>query len=50
MEQRAVNEKNFFQTVPWNQLPKDRVGIAPLKLLLGKLLYNHIRGEFLGLV
>jgi hypothetical protein len=31
-------------------LPKDRVGIAPLKKFLGKLLYNHIRGEFLGLV
>jgi hypothetical protein len=50
MEQRAVNEKNFFQTAPWNQLPKDRVGIAPLKRFLGKLLYNHIRGEFPGLV
>jgi hypothetical protein len=43
--QRHVNEKNFFETKLWNQLPKDLVGIAPLKGFLGKLLYNHIRNR-----
>ncbi|KAL5345014.1 hypothetical protein ACLOAV_009967 [Pseudogymnoascus australis] len=50
MEQRHINEKKFFETVPFNQLSKDRVGIPSLKEFLGKLLYTHIRGEFPGLV
>lgn len=49
-DQRHINEKIFFGTLPWKQLPKDRVGIASLKKFLGKLLYDHIRGEFPGLV
>ncbi|KFY50419.1 hypothetical protein V495_00273 [Pseudogymnoascus sp. VKM F-4514 (FW-929)] len=50
MEQRHINEKKFFDTAPFNQLSKDRVGIPALKKFLGKLLYTHIRGEFPGLV
>ncbi|KFX93332.1 hypothetical protein O988_06868 [Pseudogymnoascus sp. VKM F-3808] len=50
MEQRHINERKFFETVPFNQLSKDRVGIPSLKKFLGKLLYTHIRGEFPGLV
>lgn len=50
MKQRHANEKKFFETPPWNQLPKDRVGISALKTFLGKLLYNHVRGEFPSLV
>lgn len=50
MDQRNVIEKHFFETKPWSQLAKDRVGIAPLKKFLGKLLYDHIRGEFPALV
>ena len=49
-EQRHINEKKFFETVPFNQLSKERVGIPSLKEFLGKLLYTHIRGEFPGLV
>lgn len=49
MEERHINEKKF-ETVPFNQLLKDRVGVPSLKKFLGKLLYNHIRGEFPGLV
>ncbi|KFY29107.1 hypothetical protein V491_00184 [Pseudogymnoascus sp. VKM F-3775] len=50
MEQRHINEKKFFETGPFNQLSKDRVGIPSLKKFLGKLLYTHIRSEFPGLV
>ena len=50
MEQRHINEKKFFEAAPFNQLAKDRVGISSLKIFLGKLLYNHIRREFPGLV
>lgn len=31
-------------------MPKDRVGISALKKFLGKLLYDHIKGEFPALV
>lgn len=50
IEERHVNEENFFMTYPWSTLPKDRVGIKPLKSFLGKLLYEHIRSEFPALV
>ena len=50
IEQRHRNEKKFFNTSPWNALPKDRVGISSLKKFLGKLLYEHIQGEFPALV
>lgn len=50
IEERHVNEENFFTTYPWSTLPKDRVGIKPLKAFLGKLLYEHIRNEFPALV
>ena len=45
-----INEEKFFKTVSFSQLPKDQVGISSLKRILGKLLYNHIRSEFPGLV
>ena len=32
IEQRHANEKKLFETPPWNQLPKDRVGIPALKM------------------
>jgi hypothetical protein len=47
---RHQREKIFFTASPWNQLPKDRVGIDSLKKYLAHLLYEHIRGEFPGLV
>lgn len=50
MDQRHANERAFFKTSPWNELAKDRTGITSLKKFLGKLLYNHIRGEFPALV
>lgn len=50
IEERHVNEENFFTTYPWSTLPKERVGIKPLKAFLGKLLYEHIRNEFPALV
>lgn len=50
IEERHVNEENFFTTYPWSTLGKDRVGIKPLKSFLGKLLYEHIRSEFPALV
>lgn len=50
IEERHVNEENFFTTYPWSTLGRDRVGIKPLKGFLGKLLYEHIRNEFPALV
>lgn len=50
LEQRDHNEKAFFNKAPFNVLPKERTGIKALKLFLGKLLYDHIRGEFPALV
>jgi len=50
IEARHANEKKFFNTAPWNQLEKDHVGIDSLKRFLGRLLYNHIREEFPGLI
>lgn len=50
IDERHVNEENFFTTYPWSTLSRDRVGIKPLKSFLGKLLYEHIRNEFPALV
>ncbi|KAL6879909.1 P-loop containing nucleoside triphosphate hydrolase protein [Trichoderma longibrachiatum] len=48
--QRHENEKRFFQQAPWNELPRDRVGVKALKPFLGQLLYEHIRREFPALM
>ncbi|KAG0641431.1 P-loop containing nucleoside triphosphate hydrolase protein [Tuber brumale] len=50
IEERHLNEENFFKTSPWCELERNRVGIKPLKSFLGKLLYEHIREEFPTLV
>ncbi|PKX97711.1 dynamin-like protein [Aspergillus novofumigatus IBT 16806] len=51
IEGRHKKEIEFFSSVsPWNTLRADRVGIKPLKVFLGQLLYAHIRGEFPGVV
>ena len=50
IEQRHSNEHKFFNTSPWKDLPRDRVGIASLKKFLARLLYDHILSEFPGLV
>lgn len=50
MAQRNINEKQFFNTAPWTNLRRDRVGIGPLKSFLGQALFDHIRNEFPGLV
>ena len=44
--QRDKNEKLFFDTRPWNELPKERVGISSLRSALAKLLLDHIQREF----
>ncbi|KAM3505828.1 hypothetical protein MY10362_002711 [Beauveria mimosiformis] len=48
--QRHENERRFFQGAPWNELPKERIGVKALKPFLGQLLYEHIRREFPALV
>lgn len=48
--QRHDNERRFFQGAPWNELPKERIGVKALKPFLGQLLYEHIRREFPALV
>ncbi|XWX00709.1 hypothetical protein V2A60_008730 [Cordyceps javanica] len=48
--QRHENERRFFQGTPWNELPRDRIGVKALKPFLGQLLYEHIRREFPALV
>ncbi|KAK1240468.1 hypothetical protein MKX07_004496 [Trichoderma sp. CBMAI-0711] len=50
ISERHENERRFFQQAPWNELPKDRVGVKALKPFLGQLLYEHIRREFPALV
>lgn len=50
MEQRHINERQFFNAPPWTNLRRDRVGIGPLKSFLGEALFDHIRNEFPGLV
>ncbi|KAH8807237.1 P-loop containing nucleoside triphosphate hydrolase protein [Xylogone sp. PMI_703] len=50
LEQRHINEKRFFETSPWNLLPRERVGIVAVKKFLGKLLYDHICYEFPALI
>ena len=50
IEERHINEDRFFKVHPWTDLKRDRVGIKPLKIFLGKLLYEHIRDEFPALV
>ena len=50
MEQRHINERQFFNTPPWTNLRRDRVGIVALKSFLGEVLFDHIRNEFPGLV
>ncbi|KAL4948261.1 P-loop containing nucleoside triphosphate hydrolase protein [Aspergillus filifer] len=47
IEGRHRREKEFFSgTPPWTELARNRVGIHPLKMFLGGLLYDHIRSEF----
>ena len=51
VQQRHDRERAFFDTTkPWNTIPHDRRGVSPLKVYLGKLLSDHIRSEFPGLV
>lgn len=50
LKQRNIDEKKFFQSPPWNLIPKERVGIDSLKTFLGQLLLDHIRKEFPQLV
>lgn len=50
LKQRNTNEQNFFSKAPWTALSKDRIGIQMLRQFLGKLLYDHIKGEFPALV
>ncbi|KAL7808711.1 P-loop containing nucleoside triphosphate hydrolase protein [Trichoderma gracile] len=50
ISERHENERRFFQQAPWNELPKDRVGVKALKPFLGQLLYEHSRREFPSLV
>jgi hypothetical protein len=48
--ERHQNEEHFFQSRPWSEIPRERVGIKALKPFLGQLLYEHIRQEFPALV
>lgn len=48
--ERHNREAAFFKAAPWNQLPKERVGVKQLQPFLGQLLYEHIRREFPALV
>ncbi|KAK3175449.1 hypothetical protein K4F52_010257 [Lecanicillium sp. MT-2017a] len=48
--QRHENERRFFQAAPWNELPRERIGVKALTPFLGQLLYEHIRREFPALV
>ena len=50
IKQRHANEQEFFKKAPWTALDKDRIGIRHLKKFLGRLLYDHIRGEFPALI
>ena len=51
IEDRHKREKHFFATTtPWTDLKRSRVGINALRTFLGTLLYNHINGEFPGVV
>lgn len=51
IEMRHERELHFFNnTQPWSRLSRDRCGIGPLKTYLGKLLSEHVRGEFPSLV
>ncbi|PYH75340.1 P-loop containing nucleoside triphosphate hydrolase protein [Aspergillus uvarum CBS 121591] len=51
IEERNIREKEFFSTEkPWTELASDRVGIDNVKSFLGRLLYNHIKGEFPSMV
>ncbi|OJJ30575.1 hypothetical protein ASPWEDRAFT_187956 [Aspergillus wentii DTO 134E9] len=44
---RDVAEKSFFRdTVPWNSLEKDKVGIEALRIRLQEIQTGHIRNEF----
>ncbi|KAG9242041.1 hypothetical protein BJ878DRAFT_192964 [Calycina marina] len=49
IEQRHEMEERFFQTSPWNWLPKNRVAVGFLKTFLVSLLHKHIKGELPGL-
>ncbi|KAL1647113.1 hypothetical protein SLS58_002884 [Diplodia intermedia] len=44
---RYAAEEGFFRTTtPWNELPKDRVGVTALRARLQEVLARHIRQEF----
>lgn len=48
--QRQFHERQFFNTAPWNELRKERLGIGALKSFLAQVLYDLIRKEFPSLV
>ncbi|MCJ1383813.1 hypothetical protein MMC17_006927 [Xylographa soralifera] len=46
IEERNRREKEFFSKAPWNKIEQKRTGISHLKVILGRLLSNHIAREF----
>lgn len=49
-EERRANESRFFMKDPWRTLDRDRVGIPALEKFLRRLLFDHVRKEYPGLV
>ncbi|KAH0543411.1 hypothetical protein FGG08_002269 [Glutinoglossum americanum] len=44
LDKRNDKERDFFQKTPWNQIPKDRVGVQALRDFLATLLSDRVRG------
>ena len=50
IEDRDAAEETFFAEAPWDELPKDTVGIASLRRRLSKILFSQIAAELPNLI
>lgn len=50
LDEWNLNEEKFFSTMPWNSLPRARVGIENLRPRLSKILSEITEKEFQSVV
>ena len=49
MTDRNITEDIFFGTSNWKRIPKEFLGVEPLRKRLGAVLFAHIKNELLAL-
>lgn len=50
IDQRHIDEQQFFITPPWDKLNREQVGVVSLRTFVMDLLTNLVHKDFMGLV